>query len=943
MSRSAVLRALFLLFSLSAEALFAAEGDWHCQPGGSDGHWDCGASSALPEPVRELGADETAANSRYDPLSGETSGPEDQPELLTRKGPFDTPLAKDQPPKTKVSGWDCQASADEGPDRGWICSLTGRDPRGMAHVVSEPGEDDENWTEATAITREDEERFLTLMGKLPANPWTRLCAIKVGKRLPPPLSEFQLTREEREARDHAPTDGDADFFELIDNEVSSFVGSAHLVQADQELWADFITRNLTTQAINAHGNVIYKDKTEIVMADSAHLKGDGRGVFRNSQFILPQVPGRGTSRVTYLDSAVLSRYESFSYTTCPPGNQSWVLHADNVKVNKETGRATAQNAWMTIGDIPLLWTPYMAFPIDGRRVSGFLTPAMGGTSVNGYNFLIPYYFNIAPEMDATVGMRYVTSRGYMSMNEFRYLTDTSQGRILANIMPYDQKYNANDPNNNQRTRGQIGFRDESRFSESVAMHTDINLVSDQNYLYQLGGPLSMVDTNNIQSRAMLDYQSPIGGVNLMANYYQTINPAIPKQAYPYFYLPKLQHEFGGELFDTGLLFSNQTQVAEIMASTSERTTGQRFLMRPTVSMPFEETWGFFRPKATLALNQYSLQSTEKWQETQRLGGVDITQSSNPNFAIPMLSMDAGTYFDRDVELWDTSFQQTIEPRLFYVYIPYANQSQIPTFDSTQYDFTYYQLFRENRYTGYDRIGDTNSLTAAVTTRFIDGEKGYDRFRATLGNIAYFDDRKVTTVGMTPQTYSQSFSNLVADLYGGLTEDWGFYSAGQYNASQNVLSRGQVGLTYNNRQNQILNLIYRYRLNQTTNRECLTNSESSNYGPLASFNDCLNLTDVSFRLPLLAGWHAVGRWQYSLLNNVTQESLAGLEKETCCYKVALLLRRYLNNINTNPDGSVNVQSNDAFFVQVDFKGFASANNDVDKFLQRAITGYRYNDY
>lgn len=919
----------------------ATSSDWKCAPTGDEGHWDCGAQEALSE--RELGEDADSAQTRYDPLSGESSGPEDRPSLLGHKGAFDTPLAKEQPSKAKVSGWDCQASSDEGPERGWICSLTGRDPRGMAHVVSEAGEDEENWAEANEITREDEERFLTLMGRLPVNPWTRLCAIKVGKRLPPPLSEFMLTQEEREARDKAPMEGDADFFELIDNEVTNLGGSAHIVQADQELWADFITRNLTTGALNAHGNVIYKDKTEIVMADSAHLKGDGRGVFRNSQFILPQVAGRGTSRVTYLDSSVLSRYENFSYTTCPPGNQSWVLHADDVRVNKESGYATTKSAWMSVGDIPILWTPYMAFPVDGRRMSGFLNPTMGGTSVNGYNFMVPYYFNIAPEMDATVALRYVTTHGFMSMNEFRYLTDTSQGRVIANIMPYDEAYSANNPNDNQRTRGQFGYRDASRFSESLSMQTDINYVSDQNYLTQLGGPLSMVDTNNIQSRTMLDYASPVGDFNLLANYYETINPAIPKQAYPYFYLPKLQHDFGLNVFDTGLQFTNQTQMAEIQASTGQRTTGQRFVMRPSLSMPFEDTWGFFRPKATLALNQYSLQNTSQWQQLQHEAGVDITAASTPNFAVPVLSMDAGTYYDREFELLDKSWQQTIEPRLFYVYIPYANQSQIPNFDSTLYDFTYYQLFRENRYTGYDRMGDTNSLTAAVTTRFIDGEKGYDRFRATIGNIAYFDSRKVTTIGVTPNTYSQSFSNLVADVYGGLTEDWSLYTAGQYNASQNVLARGQVGLTYNNRQNQILNLIYRYRLNQTTNEECVTSQNSIYYGPLSSFNDCLNLTDVSFRLPLFAGWHAIGRWEYSMLSNATLESLAGFEKETCCYKVALLLRRYLNNISTNPNGSVSVQSNDAFFVQFDLKGFAGVNNDVDKFLQRSITGYRYEDY
>ena len=248
------------------------------------------------------------------------------------------------------------------------------------------------------------------------------------------------------------------------------------------------------------------------------------------------------------------------------------------------------------------------------------------------------------------------------------------------------------------------------------------------------------------------------------------------------------------------------------------------------------------------------------------------------------------------------------------------------------------MFRENRYTGYDRIGDTNSVTAAVTSRIIDGEKGYDRLRATIGNIAYFDNRQVTTIGSTPSTYAQSFSNVVADVYAGLNEDWSIYNAGQYNVSQNVITRGQIGLTYNNRKNQILNMIYRYRLNQNTNTGCPSNS-STNYSYLSTFSECLNLTDVSFRLPLIAGWQMIGRWEYSLLNNTTLETFFGVERETCCYKFAIIARRYLNTIS--PNGSA--QSNDAIYVQMDLKGLSSVNADVDKFLQRTIMGYRYQDY
>lgn len=927
-----LLQLFFSVLIFSAPNVFATQNDWKCAQDTKTGHWQCGTPKESAEPQgAELGDEKPIEAPRFDPLSGTTTGAEDRPGLLKGNGPFNSAIAKDEAPKAKVSGWNCQPSGDEGEDRGWICSLSGKDPRGMVHVVGEAGKEDEHWSESRMITREDEERFLTLMGRLPSNPWTRLCAIKVGKHLPPTLAEYKLSKAEREARDTAPTDIDADFFELIDGEVSTFIGSAHMTQADQELWADHITRNLTTDAINAHGTVVYKDKAQIITSDSAHLKGDGRGVFRNSQFILPQVPGRGTARLTYLDSDILSRYETFSYTTCPPGNQTWVLHSDNVKMNKDTGFATAYNAWLEFYDIPMFYSPVMAFPIDGRRMSGFLNPAFGYTKVNGFNVAVPYYWDIAPNMDATLQARYMATRGYMQLNEFRYLTDSSRGRLVVDVVPYDEQ--------TKTTRGQVGFGDTSNWLPNLNSIVDLNYVSDANYLSQLGSPLALIDYNNITSRAMMNYSAgEFGGVSLLANYYETINPAIPKNSYPYFYMPSLSHGWGTDILGSGLQFSNTFSFADIQANSNQMTTGQRIALRPKLTMPFEYSWGFIRPSATLAYTQYSLQNVNNWQSLQQSNGVNVSAQSNPSYTVPILSLDAGTYFDRDFEMLDHGWTQTIEPRLFYVYIPYTNQSSIPVFDTTPYDFTYYQLFRENRYTGYDRVGDTNSITAAVTSRVIDAEKGFDRLRATIGNIAYFDNRQVTTIGAVPTSYSQGFSNLVGDIYTGITEDWSFYTAGQYNASQNVFARGQVGLTYNNRMNQILNLVYRYRLNQTTNTGCPT-VNTPNYNYLATFSDCLDLTDVSFRLPLFAGWHVMGRWEYSFLNSTTLETFVGIERETCCYKFAIIARRYLNQVNSN----ATVSTNDAIYVQMDFKGFTTVNSDADKFMQRTITGYRFQDY
>lgn len=931
---------LALSFGMAAPELQAAASDWDCARGSARDPWVCGSKIPLkgsrtpPTAAVELGEDPTNPDG-----DASLSGPEDQPGLLLQPS-LAVQEDRKEADKTPVAGWNCTPGLEEGPNKGWICSLSGRDPRGLAHVVREEGEETENWEEANTITREDEDRFEVMMGRMPANPWARACAPKVGKKRPPPLSDFILTPQEKLAREKAPIEIDSEYFELIDNEVTNFTGSVEMIKADQKLWGDYITRNLKTNAVNVHGNVTYQDKGLIISSDSGFMDTEAdRGVFRNSQFILPAIPGRGTSRLTNIDSSTQSRYENFSYTTCPTGDQDWMLHATNVEVDKETGRGTARNAWFEFMDVPFFYTPYMEFPVDKRRTSGFLNPNFGMTQVSGFDVSIPYYFNLAPNYDYTIQPRYLSKRGFMLRNDFQYLDEMSRGRLVGDILPYDEQSQDSTSNPVPRTRGQVSFRDDTRFSEDLTATINANWVSDFNYLPQLGSPLTQVSYLNVPSTARLNYNSPIGPISTLANYFQTIDPSIPKTLYPYFYVPNISHNFGDNLLDSGLQFSNLTQFAYIQANSDQMTMGQRFLMRPNLTYPMENSSGFIRPSATLAFNQYILESPQYWQDIQRTFNVNTDAKTSENFTVPIFSIDSGTYFDRDFSLGEKAMQQTLEPRLFYVYIPTVNQSNIPLFDTTQYDFTYYQLFRENRYAGYDRIGDTNSLTAAVTSRLIDHATGLERIRATFGNAAYFQGRQVTGVGEPLPIYAQTFSNLIGDLYGAITDTWSIYTAGEYNPSFNVIQRGQVGLQYNNKQNQILNVAYRYRINQYT-YECVPSSASNNY--LYNLDGCLNLTDVSMRLPIFAGWYAIGRWQYSFLNDVTTESFIGFQQETCCWRFSLIGRRYLNSIQTN--GPVTTaQSNNAVFVQLELKGLTSLGDQVDQFLERSITGFRYRDY
>ncbi len=830
------------------------------------------------------------------------------------------------PAKPRPLGWDCKADSDDEAGKAWDCALEGPDPKGMARVMEESGEEVENWTESTTITREDEQRFQRISGLLPANPWKNACA---GLPQFEPMSEFLMTPKDKAARATEPLDIHSNHFELIDGEVANFTGNVEMVQADQKLWADFVSRDLKTNTLNTHGSVFFQQKGLFMASDTAFLDNDtGRGVFRNSQFLLPAVPGRGTSRLTHFDSNTLSRYETVTYTTCPPGNQAWLLHADNLKINKESGQGTVRNAWFTIKDVPVFYTPYMSFPTDQRRQSGLLAPTLGFNRYTGFNFALPYYFNLAPNYDYTFVPRYMSDRGVQLKNEFRYLTGMTRGLFQVDVVPYDRQTGD--------TRGQVAVQNDTRFSQNLVGHVNANYVSDYSYLGQLGTAFNINNRSNIPSQGYLAYSGDGYSARLLMDYFQTIDPTIPKNGRPYFHLPQLAFNYSTGIADTGLMFDSPIQIDSFQNSGSDPvtgdpvTTGQRLKLRPRLYYPFQTAAGYITPSFALQNNQYWLQNPEYWAQTY-----NTNTGSSESLTVPITSIDSGAYFEREFDWSGSPMTQTLEPRLFYAYIPYQNQNDLPVFDSSGYDFTFYQLFRENRYTGSDRVGDTNQLSMALTTRLVDQSTGRDRLAASVGSAYYFSDRRVTLGGAPSQYQLQNNSNLIGDFSLGITQQWSFRAGGQWNPDQNAMDRGLVALQYNDRRNNLLNVAYRYRRNQYT-LECKPSIITTNGISEVNPYPCLDLTDVSLRLPVAQGWHLLGRWQYSLIDNLTLQTFVGFQRETCCWRLSLIGYRNINNFQSQ---NGDTQANNGVYFQLELKGLTSLGDSMDDFLRYQISGFR----
>lgn len=957
-----------------------AAAGWDCQQGGKDGkEWVCVAGKGKPQPTpkpqapaAEPAAMETPARSQtpVESVRPQTlPAPATPAPVMAKPAPFEREqaLVKPAPPTARPAetparrevplkriadttptlesaaakapasgqkpGWNCRAGAG----KEWDCALVGADPGGLSHVVGEAAEATPNWAEASTITREDELRFKSVMARLPDDPWRLGCSWRKNEFTQP--TAFLMTPADRLLREKAPLEVTSDYAEFLHGEVSDFKGTVDLARADQRLYGDFVTRNSESDAVSARGNVIYLEKGLAYSSDTAfmRLKTD-QGLLRNTQFIIETVPSRGTSRVTHIDSNSFSRYETLTYTACPPGNQDWMLHARSAKINKETGRGSANHAWLEFKGVPFFYTPYMSFPIDDRRQSGFLTPAFGNTRTGGFDLSLPYYFNLAPDYDATFWPRWLSNRGEMLRGEFRYLEDWARGRMIGEYVPHDQLYGG--------SRGQFGLTNDSNFSSiGVTSHLDVHTVSDPTYLNQLGNLLSIPLNTYIRSWGnVIQAGQALGGgysVSVLGDYFQPIDPTILKSQQPYYHMPQFTFSYDRGIAGTGLMFQGVGDwVSFANASNPAPVTGQRMNLRPRLYYPLQSTAGFVTPSMTL-------QQTSYWLDLPQNPGA-VTGAS-PGRTVPIFSIDSGAYFEREFQLGKLPMQQTLEPRLFYLYVPAVNQNKLPTFDTGEFDFNFYQLFRENRFSGTDRIAQANQLTPALTSRFIDQEDGLERLRLSIGEIFYFTDPSCPFAngGSTacfkdssaPGGYSlvdpkaHGKSNVVGEVSSAISDNWSVRTTGQWNPAYSRLDRTQVGLQYNDHANNVINLSYRFRRNPTE-YPITTGNITVPPGGIQ-----VQQTDVSFRLPVMPGWHLLGRWQYSLLNDTTSQAFVGVERENCCWRISLIGLHYLNGTAAGVANPQSALTNDTVFVQFELKGLGRLGEQIDQFLGQNIGGYR----
>lgn len=720
-----------------------------------------------------------------------------------------------------------------------------------------------------------------------------------GNQLPKKLQEDEVLM----------IDFDADDIVITNKDTVTFKGNVTLENGFKKLRADEATLNKADNIFTAKGNIRYHDQQVRLTSDAFTLEVDKQtGEVNNTKFQFVRGSLRGKARRINFKEDKTLRISDVGVTSCPPGSESWLLESSTIDVDPLKGIAEAKNVTLKINDVSIFYFPYISFPIDARRKSGFLYPSVGSSSRNGLEIEIPWYWNIAEDKDATFTARYLSKRGVMVAGEYRQLTENTENEVYA-------EYLSNDDRGLPDTEERFFYQINSAYSEGEHWRgkVDLSSVSDDDYFYDFGGNYSSGNRNSLRRFAQISFDDEhLSFTGLVSN-----DQLLSTPTDPYSRLPQLRLSLLYPEIFAGLTSNLHLEATAFVHDSSVES--ERFFAAPEISLPLNWLSGYIKPKLKLHYSRYSQ------DDPNNLLPDTVTRT------MPIFSLDSAMFFERMIDIGRYNFTQTLEPRLFYLYVPSKQQSDIALFDTTSVNNGVDSLFRENRYSGFDRIGDSNQLSVAVTSRFYEPDTGREKMRITFGRAYYFEDRVVNLafpedgnpavdLGIDDKANSALITNVKVGLY----DNWSIKGELEYDDSANRTEKGVVGLHYIS-SGLAINLQHRLK----------------RYNGL----DDVEQAELSFSWQISEDLSFVGRWQQDLTKNRTIDSFAGLEYESCCWAIRLVARRYLN-VRLDRQG-IAVPGTDEFnngiYLEFILKGLTNIGNSLN--LERDIQGYedRFRNY
>ena len=637
-----------------------------------------------------------------------------------------------------------------------------------------------------------------------------------------------------------------------------FAGDVQLMQLDQLLETEELLYDPDSRLVDIPVWLRYTDALiQFEAARAIYDIADATGQFDEVIYRLVGHDGSGSADRVAMVEAGQARLENFRFTTCMPDQPDWQLKASRVDLHLDDGTGTARHARLEFKGMPVLYSPWMSFPLTDERKSGFLYPRVGFSGADGLDLSVPWYWNIAPGQDATLTGRWIEKRGFMLDTEYRFLGHRQRGQIDLEVLPDDSRAG--------RTRyyGQFDYR--ARLAPRWSARADFRRASDDDYFIDLGNDLVDSSVQFLRSFAMISGRGSDWSLDVLADSFQVLDDNVVAGREPYRRLPRASFRMARPLAGA---FEWEIDGELVHFDRDVGVTGVRMDAHPRLSYNLIAPGWFVRPELGLRTTHYQLS-----------GGESASRS------MPIASAGAGLVFERDA---GAGRVQTLEPRFYYLYVPYREQGELPDFDTRDLTFGFSQLFHHNRFSGADRQGDANQVTVALTSRLLGSADGRSVFEGSVGQIFYFSDRRVQMPDRELDDRGQSAT--VAEAIWQPARAIALSAGLQWDMQTSETEVARFGLSYRGEDARQAALGYRMRRDQ------------------------IDQFDVRFRYPINERLNVISRVIYSIEDNDSLELLGGIEYESCCWAFRVTGRDFVNDRDGDRRTSV--------FVELELRGLAS---------------------
>lgn len=718
-------------------------------------------------------------------------------------------------------------------------------------------------------------------------------------------------------------------------------------------------RVVNAQTAYVHRDVKTNQVTEIELLGEVKVVEPGRVMIARKALIKPadksgrvedvlyRFNGRsGTALPAWGQASLIERFANkdyllkrATYSTCAPQDNAWHIEADKISLDNAKATGVARNAKLYLGQYPVFYSPWLSFPTSRERKSGFLMPTIGSSNVGGGSLALPYYWNIAPNYDATITPQIYTRRGFMLGEEFRYLTEKSTGQISARFMQHDKAYSSF-INDNQAQypelqgsstdRWALELFNQTQLSSNLQLRVNVQQVSDDYYLQDFNNNLAILTERQLIREGQLAYTTNNWLFRGMLQSYQTLQPVNETPITDiYQRLPQL---LAVGTYNDLPLNSNFTLISQYdnfswPGSRAKMPDGPRYYLNPVFSIPHIKPWGYITPSVEVVQNYYDVNYHGNFNNTTY------------QKTIPRFNVDSGLFFEREIKIMDQAMTQTLEPRLFYLNVPFQNQTQIPVYDSAYMIFNVDQLFRNNRFSGLDRIGDANQLAYALTSRWLSDENGVEKASVSVGQIHYFSNRRVglcqsysgncldnpLSLGyLSPISDSSPIASRATYHFNPFVTAIGDYV---WDGTTQTTNNGHLDLRYQPAPNKLLGVGYTYMASGDITQ--VASSPNIDIDPL-------HQVSLSYAWPYNEKWSSLGAVSYNISKKYEMMSFLGVQYDNCCWAVRLLGGRSFMSLSS----ATHPQYNNNVYLQVQLKGLGSlGNSDPGSTIRTFLPGYR----